>query len=213
VNLRNNAAEHVKYLLTLSVIPIQRRRARRLQSMSPLRLHLGSGDNRLPGWVNVDFFRPGRAIDLYWDLRRRLPFPDASVDAVFAEHLLEHLPFPVGVRLLRECRRVTQPGAIVRIGVPDLDRYIASYLGRDDIIERVRPGRRSRALALGEPFFMYGHRCMYDFETMQYALLDAGFTHVEHSSYGEGRLQPSPDSIWRRDETMYVEAWSASGDG
>jgi hypothetical protein len=54
---------------------------------------------------------------------------------------------------------------------------------------------------------------MYDFETMERALQEAGFTHVEHSSFGAGRLQPSPDSIGRRDETMYVEAWSAPGDG
>jgi len=212
VTPRNEAAACAKYLLTLVVMPVQRRRARRLQSVSPLRLHLGSGSNSLPGWVNVDLLSPGRPLDLYWALRRPLPFLDASVDAIFAEHLLEHLPFPAGVGLLRECRRVVRPGGIVRVGVPDLDRYIASYLGRDDIIERVRPGRPSRALALGEPFFLYGHRCMYDFDTMQRALIDAGFTSVEHSSFGRGRLQPSPDSIGRRDETMYVEAWSAQGD-
>ena len=212
MNLRNEAAEYAKYLFTLAVLPGQRRRARRLQSMRPLRLHLGSADNRLPGWVNVDLLRAGRTLDLYWDLRRPLPFWDASVDAIFAEHLLEHLPFPAGVGLLRECRRVLRPGGIARVGVPDLDRYIASYLGRDDIIERVSPGRLTRALALGEPFFLYGHRCMYDFETMQRALLGAGFTHVEHSSFGQGQLQPSPDSIGRRDETMYVEASSTPGD-
>lgn len=183
-----------------------------MQSVSPLRLHLGSGNNRLVGWVNVDFLRPGRKLDLYWDLRRPLPFSDESVDAIFAEHVLEHLPFVVGVGLLRECRRVVRTGGIVRVGVPDLDRYIASYLGRDDIIDRVRPGRPTRALALGEPFFLDGHRCMYDFETMKRALHEAGFTHVEHSRFGEGRLQPSPDSKGRRDETMYVEAWSEEGD-
>lgn len=212
MNLRLEAAELAKYLLTAGVLPLQRRRARRLESISPLRLHLGSSTNRLPGWVNIDLLRPGRTLDLYWDLRRPLPFPDASVDAIFAEHLLEHLSFPSGVRLLRECRRVLRRGSVVRLGVPDLDRYIASYHGRDDIIERVRPGRPTRALALGEPFFLYGHRCMYDFETMQHALLDAGFSQVAHSSFGQGRVQPNPDSAGRRDETMYVEAWSAPGD-
>ncbi len=204
-------AEYAKFVLTLGVMPVQRRRARRMESMTPLRLHLGSATTRLPGWVNVDLVRPGRALDLYWDLRRPLPFRDASVDAIFAEHLLEHLPFPAGVALLRDCQRLLRPGGIARVGVPDLARYVASYLGNDDIIERVRPGRQTRALALGEPFFLDGHRCMYDFETMERALLDAGFTHVELSSFGQGRLQPSPDTPSRRDETMYVEAW-AGGD-
>lgn len=211
MSLRSQAADWTKFLLTSVVMPVQRWRARRMQSVSPLRLHLGSGTNKLSRWVNVDLLRPGRTLDLYWDVRRPLPFPDASVEAIFAEHLLEHLPFAAGVELFRECRRVLQPGGIVRVGVPDLDRYVASYLGQDDIIDRVRPGRPSRALALGEPFFQYGHRCMYDFETMKLALLDAGFTHVERSGFGKGRLQPSPDSIGRRDETLYVEAWRRLG--
>jgi len=211
IPFREPIAEYTKYLLTLAVMPTQRRRARRLQRLTPLRLHLGSAANRLRGWVNVDLVRPGRALDLYWDLRRPLPFPDRSVDAIFAEHLLEHLTFPAGVALLRECRRVLRKSGVLRVGVPDLDRYIAAYLGRDDIIELVRPGRPTRALAFSEPFFLYGHRCMYDFETIERALNDAGFTHVAHSSFGQGRLQPSPDSASRRDETMYVEAWSTPG--
>jgi predicted SAM-dependent methyltransferase len=205
---RAPVANGLKYLLTWAVMPSQRRHARRLQATTPLRLHLGSAANRLSGWVNVDLLRPGRTLELYWDLRRPLPFRDSSVDAVFAEHLLEHLSFPAGVALLRECRRVLRLDGIVRVGVPDLDRYVASYLGNDDIIERVRPGRPTRALALGEPFFLDGHKCMYDFETMRLALITAGFTQVERRAFGQGRLQPSPDSAERRDETMYVEAWN-----
>jgi len=104
------------YLLTLGVMPIQRRRARRLQSDAPLRLHLGSATDRQPGWVNVDLLMTGRPRDLYWGLRRPLTFRNASADAIFAEHLLEHLPFPAGVGLLRECRRVLWSGGVARVG-------------------------------------------------------------------------------------------------
>lgn len=207
MRLRTGAAEFARGILTLAALPIQRRRARALQTNTPLRLHLGSAGNRIDGWVNIDLLRPGRTLELYWDLRRGLPFHDGSVDAIFSEHLFEHLPYEDGVTLLRECRRVLRLGGIARTGVPDLERYVASYLGHDDLIERVRPGRRTRALALGEPFFLHGHQCMYDFDTMQCALRDAGFAHVERSRYLQGRLQPSPDSAARRDETLYVEAW------
>ncbi len=192
MSFHDAVAEFAKSALTLAVQPIQRWQAGRLQSRSPLRLHLGSADNRIDGWINIDLVRIGRRLDLYWDLRRRLPFRDDSIDSVFAEHLLEHLPYESGVQLFRECHRLIRPGGIVRIGVPDLDRYVASYLGHDDIIERVRPGRPTRALALGEPFFLHGHRCMYDLETITLALSQAGFTHVERSESGHGRLQPSP---------------------
>jgi predicted SAM-dependent methyltransferase len=168
---------------------------------------LGSADNRLPGWINIDLMRPGRRLDLYWDLRRGIPFPDGSVDAVFAEHLLEHLDLSAGISLLRKCRRVLRPGAQVRIGVPDLDRYLASYLGQDDLIERVRAGRPTRAVALGEVFFLHGHRSMSDFETLSWAFREAGFAHIERFEFGVGRTGPAPDSERRRTETLYVEGW------
>jgi predicted SAM-dependent methyltransferase len=159
--------------------------------------------------VNIDLLRPGRRLDLYWDLRRGLPFQSGSAAAIFAEHLFEHLTYEDGTILMRECARVLEPGGVLRIGVPDLDRYIASYLGQDDLIDRVRPGRPTRAIALGEPFFLYGHRCMYDFETLNRACVDSGFAAVERSSFGEGRILPSPDSLARRDETLYVDALMA----
>jgi predicted SAM-dependent methyltransferase len=209
MNVRPVLVDAIKFWLTAAAAPNQRRRARRLADRGILRLHLGSSANRLPGWINIDLLRPGRRLDLYWDLRRGLPFPSGSAEAIFAEHLFEHLTYGDGKVLMRECARVLRPGGTLRIGVPDLDRYVASYLGEDDLIDRVRPGRPTRAIALGEPFFLYGHRCMYDFETLNRACVDAGFSAVERSAFGQGRVIPSPDSVSRRDETLYVDAISA----
>ena len=199
-------ASAAKYGLTTLAMPIERRRASRQERDRPLRLHLGSGSHRVEGWINIDFLRPARRLDLYWDLRRPLPYADGSADAVFAEHVLEHMSFDEGVRLLGEARRVLRQGGTVRVGVPDLDRYVASYLGRDDLIDRVRPGRLTRAIALGEIFFLHGHRCMYDFETMHAALERAGFVDIVKSQSGGGLVQPSADSPARSAETLYCEA-------
>jgi hypothetical protein len=84
-------AEWAKYLLTLGVMPVQRRRARRLQSMTPLWRHLRSATNCLPGWVNVDLVRPDQALDLYWDLRRPLPLRDGSVDLLYVDDAAERI--------------------------------------------------------------------------------------------------------------------------
>ena len=201
-------AATTKYLLTMAAIPMERRRARRHLTRRSLRLHLGSSTNRIPGWVNVDLLRPGRRLDLYWDLRRPLPYPDGSVDAVFSEHLFEHLEFDDGIRLMTECRRVLRSGGIMRVGVPDLGRYVASYLEQDNLIDTVRPGRPTRAIALGEVFFLHGHRCMYDFQTMRVAMERAGFVGLVSSKSGAGEIHPNPDSPSRADETLYVEAIS-----
>lgn len=213
IRARKHASDVTKSVLTSVVSPIERRRATRFRSVHPLRLHLGSATNRLPGWVNVDLLRPGRRLDLYWDLRRGIPFPDGSVDAIFAEHLLEHLELSTSIAFLRECRRALRRGGTVRIGVPDLDRYVASYLGHDDLIDQVRPGRPTRGVALGEIFFLDGHKSMYDFQTLRWAFQTAGFTNVEHCGFGNSRIEPAPDSQSRRAETLYAEAWDDAPSG
>src|SRR5665213_2975520 len=73
-----------KQIATAVNAPRSRRRARERAAGTALRLHLGSGGNNLPGWINVDLI--GARADVAWDLRHPLPFPDRSAEAVFLEH-------------------------------------------------------------------------------------------------------------------------------
>jgi SAM-dependent methyltransferase len=103
-----------------------RRRARQLSAAGgTLRLHLGSGPERLPGWVNVDLYFPA---ELCLDLRAPLPLPDDLVDAIYSQHFLEHLDHEAGIRLIRECARVLKPGGWVRFCTPDLENHARAYL-------------------------------------------------------------------------------------
>lgn len=199
--------ELLKSWLTTMVVPLERRKARAiLRSRNQARLHLGCASNYLDGWTNIDLFRPGRRLDLRWDLRRGIPAPDDCAESILAEHLLEHIDLGGGIGLLKECYRVLRSGGVLRIGVPDLERYVRSYLCDDPLIDRVRPGRPTRGIAFCEPFFWHGHRSMYDFETLELLLREAGFLTVERSESGKGRILPSPDSPNREQETLYVEA-------
>jgi predicted SAM-dependent methyltransferase len=51
-----------------------------------LRLHIGCGTNPLPSWINIDCIAraPGVVTDI--DITA-LPYPDASVDEILAEHV------------------------------------------------------------------------------------------------------------------------------
>jgi SAM-dependent methyltransferase len=98
----------------------------RYDRASGLRLHLGCGDTRKPGWVNIDTHRG----DLTLDLRMPLPFRDGSCAAIYSEHFLEHVDYPdATLRLLGECRRVLQPGGLFDIGVPDTEWPLLEYAG------------------------------------------------------------------------------------
>ncbi|MEO7272844.1 MAG: methyltransferase domain-containing protein [Vicinamibacterales bacterium] len=62
------------------------------------------------------------------DLRKGIPYPDSSVDAVYHSHFLEHLDPPIARQFVQEVRRVLKPGGIQRIVVPDFERLAAEYL-------------------------------------------------------------------------------------
>ena len=185
---------------------LRAREERRLRGLPrPLRLHLGSGNEHKDGWVNVDL--AGYPVEVAWNLAWPLPLPASSVEAVFHEHLLEHLTLEQGMAFCVECHRVLGPGGILRVGVPDAGAAARSYA--DDpagFLSRVRPARPTPMLALQELFYYPGHRTMYDYDTLALVLRAAGFDEPEQRQFGETALEHTPDSAHRRDETLYVEA-------
>ncbi|HLH29017.1 MAG TPA: methyltransferase domain-containing protein, partial [Acidimicrobiales bacterium] len=194
-----------KQLATNLLGPVGRRRAAAAARRSPLRLHLGSGGNNLDGWVNVDLV--GARADVAWDLRRPLPFPDGSAEAVFLEHVLEHMSVEDGITVLRHCGRVLAPGGVVRVGVPDAGLYATGYAEEgSDTLERLRPRRPTRMLAMSEVFQEHGHRSAWDGETLCLVMAEAGFPGAEVMAGGSSRIDPPPDSPARVAESVYVEA-------
>ena len=196
----------VRELLHAARVSLATRRSRRdttpLTSPSPRRLHLGSAQVYKQGWINID--QHGPAADFVWDLRRPLPLPSGSVDAIFHEHLLEHLPVTEGLALTRECHRLLRPGGILRIGVPDFGRLASGYAHGDDLVDHLHPGVPTPLLALAELAYGYGHRSLWDEATLVGLLGELGFT-AHACSFGESALGHAPDSQHRRDETLYVE--------
>src|SRR2546421_11201949 len=113
-----NLRPRLRTALTRAMAPVAANRAGRWsQKHRPLRLHLGCGSGGIGGWINVDMI--GAAADLVWDLRWPLPFKSESIDAIFHEHLLEHLALPEAVGMIKECFRLLRPGGILRMAVPN----------------------------------------------------------------------------------------------
>jgi predicted SAM-dependent methyltransferase len=175
-------------------------------SVQPRRLHLGSAEVYKRGWINID--QHGAQVDFVWDLRRPLPLPPGSVEAIFHEHLLEHLPAAEGLSLTRECHRLLRPGGILRIGVPDFGRYARGYVNGDGFIAGIRPEVPTPLFALAEVTYDYGHRSLWDEATLVGLLAEVGFS-ARGCAFGESALEEAPDSEHRRDETLYVEAVKA----
>jgi predicted SAM-dependent methyltransferase len=198
--------------------PAYRRQIRQLAGRRGLRVHLGCGNALFPGWLNVDCYPPvsrtGAEI-LTLDMRRGLPLADRSVVALFSEHFLEHLSVDT-VRdvILPEMRRVLEPGGRARIGVPSgeyfVDQYVAHLSGQPDPLFEANRGAATPMMMLNDITHGFGHRFLYDFETLASMLRKAGFATVERSTSGvsdvtafQGKDRVDP---WRQAMSLYVEA-------
>jgi predicted SAM-dependent methyltransferase len=143
------------------------------------RLHIGSGDVRLPGWVNIDN-RKYEGVDRVLDVTYGLPFRD--VRFIFAEHFIEHLHYNDAMYFLRECRRVLRDDGVLRLSTPNLDWVYAShYLKAELTNEHQILG----AFMMNRAFRGWGHHFLYNFGALQATLRDAGFETVTRTAYGE----------------------------
>jgi predicted SAM-dependent methyltransferase len=173
-------------------------------------LHLGCGFEHLPDFINVDRVHTP-ATDLVVDVRRQLPFATASMRGIFHQHAFEHIDRPRGGRtLLRESARVLSPGGLLRMGVPDLAKYVAAYLRFDrQFALHVGIHDLKCAAQILNRAFEHGHRFMYDFDAISADLREAGFREIREAGFRDSvdpMLNHDKDESSRLAETLFIEA-------
>lgn len=90
-----------------------------------MRLNLGCGQNKLPGYINVDKynnFSPEIVHDLEifpW------PFEDSSISEIVMHHVLEHIGADTNtfLSIIKEVYRISQNGCYLKIAVPHPRSY------------------------------------------------------------------------------------------
>lgn len=82
-----------------------------------LKLDLGCGQNKQPGFTGVDLYAPG--VDIRADLFK---FPwawkDNTVDEIFCSHFVEHIPHELRWAFFEECWRILKLDGTMRVFVP-----------------------------------------------------------------------------------------------
>lgn len=135
-----------------------------------IKLHLGCGHIRIPGYVNIDIM-PAKAADLVADLRG-LPFSAGSIDLVYSCAAIEHLGRREWIGALREWARILKPGATLRLSTADFEAAIARYLEKKNLGELL-------GLLIGGQKDEYDwHGMIFDFDTLAEGLREAGFENV-----------------------------------
>lgn len=145
-----------------------------------IRLHVGCGQQALAGWINIDS-QPLPGVDRVLDVRRGLPFSD--VEAIYAEHFLEHLGLDDALAFLRECRRSLAAEGILRLSTPNLDWVYATHYrplswssDHDSVLD---------CLQINRAFHGWGHHFLFNRPMLVSALKAGGFANVAFHSYGQ----------------------------
>lgn len=202
-----------------------------------MQINLGCGFVTPPGWVNVDGSLGARVakaktvsflakrlglIEGDWDpsitiqnLNHPLRFASSSASAIYFSHTLEHLSEQKGRLILGECRRVLQPGGVLRVVVPNLATIVSKYLSgalvATDFLSALHvlyPEHPGAAKRLALKIFSFPHKCMYDLRSLSKSLRDSGFTSVQERKPFESAIT----NIWdveRREttsEALIIEA-------
>lgn len=169
-----------------------------LRTTAVPKLHLGAGHHRLDGWLDTD--RDPSSGAVFLDVTRPLPFPAATFTRIFAEHLIEHLPYDVGLAMLERCHRVLRPGGRIRLATPDLVTIMGLHRSVDDTGGGAIGQRYAAWLAdsyfdprhgpdavfaINKVVRGWGHAFIYDEATLRATLEAAGFVGIERCPFGQ----------------------------
>ncbi len=158
-----------------------------------MKLNLGCGENKFPGYVNVDKYGEP---DLRWDLETfPWPWPSDSIDEIAMSHSLEHMGQQpdVFIAIVKELYRVARNGAriILRVPHPRHD----SFLNDPTHVRAITPELfelfskkknlewKQRGCA-NSPLALY-HQVDFDIVSVKYALEEPYLSDLK-----SGRLKP-----------------------
>lgn len=151
-------------------------------------IQLGCGQQSLPSpWENYDH---------EVDIRRPLPFAGESTRFLFAEHVIEHVPFAEGLGFLKEAYRVLQPGGTLRLCFPDVTRFDSPLIPVEEAEARCAAYLKWMATKGGDAnlghtliyraiLSGFGHKSAWSAGTGEAALTAVGFPRVWECFYGD----------------------------
>jgi predicted SAM-dependent methyltransferase len=209
-----------------------------------VKINLGSGFVGLPDWINYDNsimarlarwrwvtkmlvscrLLPKAYLDIRWppivvhDCRKGIPLADNSVDIIYSSHFFEHLYRSEVFCLLKECKRVLKPNGVMRVVLPDTEKFINMFLGVDKTPfpyeNEYHTDKADRANSFSSIFyassynslngvgmigrlqemFLSHHKWAYTFESFKKLMEQAGFSHICRKEYRESSI-PEAQSL------------------
>lgn len=165
------------------------------QINGPVKLNVGCGGRRLPGYIGVDVVADRPAVDIVAPAGK-IPLPDGCAEEIMSIHCIEHV-YPWELPdILKEWNRILQPGGRLILELPDIVKACQNLIS--GIFDSGKhPNQLSYWAIFGDdrlkdPFMM--HKFGYCFKTLSPIVAAAGFTGMK-----EKPTQFHPVGRFRRD--------------
>ena len=188
-----------------------------LKQKKNLLVNIGCGPYGLDkDWINLDLY-PIKNVYLRSDCRKQLPLSPNSCSGIHVEMFLEHLdPDDELPYFLSSCYKALAQHGILRIIVPDAEKFIRAYVCNDwNEVNKISYGLEdwskifsSKMEALNHVFLQgYEHYGGWDKDRLTNVLNKSGFTSIRFVEFGIGDFPNGPiDREYHRLNGLYVEA-------
>ena len=183
----------------------------------PVRLHLGCGEQRFEGYVNIDYPSENHNVmavqpDLATDIIA-LTFPPGSVDEIRLHHVFEHFNRVVALGLLVRWQAWLRPGGQLTIETPDFEGEARAFLtAGGTFAERMSA---IRSLEGDQTAAWAYHVGQWWGERLEYTLGQLGFSQVSIARSLSGHQPPlhnvTATAIRGADRTLAEQLSAADG--
>lgn len=141
------------------------------------KLHLGCGDKRIEGYVNVDI-RPNTSVDLVSDLRN-LPFELNEFDVIYSCAVIEHFGRNEWLDLLQSWTKFLKPGGKIYLSTSDFDSISERYAKTKNLEELL-------GLLIGGQKYEYDwHGMVFNYSILKNALENLGYQDIQRYNWRE----------------------------
>jgi len=141
------------------------------------KLHLGCGNKRIEGYINIDI-RPDSAVDVVADLRS-LPFEPESFDTIYSCAALEHFGRNEWSSLLQHWTGFLKPGGQIYISTTDFDAIVERYQKTQKLEELL-------GLLIGGQKYEYDwHGMVFNFSILKKAFEEMGYKDIQRYNWRE----------------------------
>ncbi len=100
-----------------------------IESGEPLKFNMGSGRDKIPGYIAVDKYNDNA--DIKEDLMD-VQLPENACDEIYASHVIEHVSYTQAIELLKRWRAALKPDGKLILEMPDLEALCKDFVNAND---------------------------------------------------------------------------------